>query len=66
MILAELSTKSRKAAEGEENQSALLAPQLSFSKSRMAFDAHPPPHKIEPIAVARTKSFLMTLNINLE
>ena len=26
----------------------------------------PPPHKIEPIAVARTKSFLMTLNINLE
>jgi hypothetical protein len=25
-----------------------------------------PPHKIEPIAVARTKSFLMTLNINLE
>src|ERR1700730_16326008 len=43
MILAELSTKSRKAAEGEENQSALLAPQLSFSKSRMAFDAHRPP-----------------------
>jgi hypothetical protein len=65
MIRAEPAAKSRKAAVGEENQSAPLVRATQFSKSRMALVAHRP-HKIEPIAIARKKSFRMTLNINLK